>query len=193
MTRSEMLEIHDRLKENKFRENLELNIKYANGYCTQMKKLLQSFWEVVKQTQKEDSENPLAKISWNFYHDYMATIVTISNYSNCITDDNFYERIKKYTNISRSKKEDIEIITEEFEEMEIYFQYLHRYLETGFMDHLAYWYRGVLVEYAYDFETNEYIPNEVLKYKDEDTKKYYTNAKLREVFPQLERKEEKEL
>lgn len=35
MTRTEMLELHDKIKENKFRENPVLNTKYAKGYYEQ--------------------------------------------------------------------------------------------------------------------------------------------------------------
>lgn len=48
MTRTEMLELHDKIKENKFRENPVLNTKYAKGYYEQMEQLAKAFWEQVK-------------------------------------------------------------------------------------------------------------------------------------------------
>lgn len=43
MTRTEMLELHDKIKENKFRENPVLNTKYAKGYYEQMEQLAKAF------------------------------------------------------------------------------------------------------------------------------------------------------
>lgn len=60
MTRTEMLELHDKIKENKFRENPVLNTKYAKGYYEQMEQLARAFWEQVKDAQT-DQNNPLGK------------------------------------------------------------------------------------------------------------------------------------
>lgn len=60
MTRTEMLELHDKIKENKFRENPVLNTRYAKGYYEQMEQLAKAFWEQVKDAQT-DPNNPLEK------------------------------------------------------------------------------------------------------------------------------------
>ena len=70
---------------------------------------------------------------------------------------------------------------------------IHHYLETGFMQKYAYWYRKALVEFSYDVKTNEYIPQCILKFKDEEAKNI---DKIKEVFPTIyeceqEREEEK--
>ena len=51
MTRTEMLELHDKIKENKFRENPVLNTKYVKGYYNQMQQLARAFWKQVKDAQ----------------------------------------------------------------------------------------------------------------------------------------------
>lgn len=101
MTRTEMLELHDKIKENKFRENPVLNTRYAKGYYEQMEQLAKAFWEQVKDAQT-DPNNPLGKISWNFIHDLYAANLKVRNFANSIEEDDYafyqqYDALKYVT------------------------------------------------------------------------------------------------
>lgn len=192
MTRAEMLELHDKIKENKFRENPVLNTRYANGYYEQMKQLAKAFWEQVKDTQS-DSNNPLGKISWNFFHDLYAANLHVKNFADNIEADD-YAFYQQYDFLKHVTKEyDQSKLLETFYELDIYLMEIHHYLETGFMQKYAYWYRKAFVEFSYDVKTKEYIPWRILKFNNEDAEKYYTADKIKEVFPTIwEREQERE-
>lgn len=192
MTRTEMLELHDKIKENKFRENPVLNTRYAKGYYEQMKQLAKAFWEQVKDAQA-DPNNPLGKISWNFIHDLYAANLKVRNFANSIEEDDYafyqqYDALKHVTKEYEQSK-----LLETFYELDIYLMEIHYYLEIGFMQKYAYWHRKAFVEFSYDVKTKEYIPWRILKFKNEDAEKYYTADKIKEVFPTIwEREQERE-
>lgn len=191
MTRAEMLELHDKIKENKFRENPILNTKYAKGYYEQMRQLAEAFWDHVKEAQKSDPENPLGKISWNFYHDLLAVNLHVKNFANNIEEDD-YEFYQQYDFLKHVTKDyDKKRLLEDFYELDIYLMEIHHYLETGFIQRYAYWHRRALVEFSYDVKTNEYKPWRILKFKDEEAENYYTNDKIKEVFPTIWEHEQK--
>lgn len=192
MTRTEMLELHDKIKENKFRENPVLNTKYAKGYYEQMEQLAKAFWEQVKDAQT-DPNNPLGKISWNFIHDLYAANLKVRNFANSIEEDDYafyqqYDALKHVTKEYEQSK-----LLETFYELDIYLMEIHYYLEIGFMQKYAYWHRKAFVEFSYDVKTKEYIPWRILKFKNEEAKNYYTTDKIKEVFPTIwEREQERE-
>ena len=192
MTRTEMLELHDKIKENKFRENPVLNTKYAKGYYEQMEQLAKAFWEQVKDAQA-DPNNPLGKISWNFIHDLYAANLKVKNIANNIEEDDYafyqqYDALKHVTKEYEQSK-----LLETFYELNIYLMEIHYYLEIGFMQKYAYWHRKAFVEFSYDVKTKEYIPWRILKFKNEEAENYYTADKIKEVFPTIwEREQERE-
>lgn len=192
MTRTEMLELHDKIKENKFRENPVLNTKYAKGYYEQMEQLAKAFWEQVKDA-KTDPNNPLGKISWNFIHDLYATNLKVKNFANNIEEDD-YEFYQQYDFLKYVTKEyDQSKLLETFSELDIYLMEIHHYLETGVMQKCSYWCRKAFVEFSYDIKTKEYIPWRILKFKNEEAQNYYTTDKIKEVFPTIwEREQERE-
>lgn len=196
MTRTEMLELHDKIKENKFRENPVLNTRYAKGYYEQMEQLAKAFWEQVKDAQT-DPNNPLGKISWNFIHDLYAANLKVKNFANSIEEDDYafyqqYDALKHVTKEYEQSK-----LLETFYELDIYLMEIHYYLEIGFMQKYAYWHRKAFVEFSYDVKTKEYIPWRILKFKNEEAENYYTADKIKEVFPTIwkreQEREEKEL
>lgn len=192
MTRTEMLELYDKIKENKFRENPVLNTKYAKGYYEQMEQLAKAFWEQVKDAQT-DPNNPLGKISWNFIHDLYAANLKVRNFANSIEEDDYafyqqYDALKHVTKEYEQSK-----LLETFYELDIYLMEIHYYLEIGFMQKYAYWHRKAFVEFSYDVKTKEYIPWRILKFKNEEAENYYTADKIKEVFPTIwEREQERE-
>ena len=192
MIRTEMLELHDKIKENKFRENPVLNTKYAKGYYEQMEQLAKAFWEQVKDAQT-DPNNPLGKISWNFIHDLYAANLKVRNFANSIEEDDYafyqqYDALKHVTKEYEQSK-----LLETFYELDIYLMEIHYYLEIGFMQKYAYWHRKAFVEFSYDVKTKEYIPQRILKFKNEEAENYYTADKIKEVFPTIwEREQERE-
>lgn len=192
MTRTEMLELHDKIKENKFRENPVLNTRYAKGYYEQMEQLAKAFWEYVKDA-KADPNNPLGKISWNFIHDLYAANLKVRNFANSIEEDDYafyqqYDALKHVTKEYEQSK-----LLETFYELDIYLMEIHYYLEIGFMQKYAYWHRKAFVEFSYDVKTKEYIPWRILKFKNEEAENYYTADKIKEVFPTIwEREQERE-
>lgn len=192
MTRTEMLELHDKIKENKFRENPVLNTRYAKGYYEQMEQLAKAFWEQVKDAQT-DPNNPLGKISWNFIHDLYAANLKVRNFANSIEEDDYafyqqYDALKHVTKEYEQSK-----LLETFYELDIYLMEIHYYLEIGFMQKYAYWHRKAFVEFSYDVKTKEYIPWRILKFKNEKAENYYTADKIKEVFPTIwEREQERE-
>lgn len=192
MTRTEMLELHDKIKENKFMENPVLNTKYAKGYYEQMEQLAKAFWEQVKDAQT-DPNNPLGKISWNFIHDLYAANLKVRNFANSIEEDDYafyqqYDALKHVTKEYEQSK-----LLETFYELDIYLMEIHYYLEIGFMQKYAYWHRKAFVEFSYDVKTKEYIPWRILKFKNEEAENYYTADKIKEVFPTIwEREQERE-
>lgn len=192
MTRTEMLELHDKIKENKFRENPVLNTKYAKGYYEQMEQLAKAFWEQVKDAQA-DPNNPLGKISWNFIHDLYAANLKVRNFANSIEEDDYafyqqYDALKHVTKEYEQSK-----LLETFYELDIYLMEIHYYLEIGFMQKYAYWHRKAFVEFSCDVKTKEYIPWRILKFKNEEAENYYTVDKIKEVFPTIwEREQERE-
>lgn len=192
MTRTEMLELHDKIKENKFRENPVLNTRYAKGYYAQMEQLAKAFWEQVKDAQT-DPNNPLGKISWNFIHDLYAANLKVRNFANSIEEDDYafyqqYDALKHVTKEYEQSK-----LLETFYELDIYLMEIHYYLEIGFMQKYAYWHRKAFVEFSYDVKTKEYIPWRILKFKNEEAENYYTADKIKEVFPTIwEREQERE-
>ncbi len=196
MTRAEMLELHDKIKENKFRENPVLNTKYAKGYYEQMEQLAKAFWEQVKDAQT-DPNNPLGKISWNFIHDLYAANLKVRNFANSIEEDDYafyqqYDALKHVTKEYEQSK-----LLETFYELDIYLMEIHYYLEIGFMQKYAYWHRKAFVEFSYNVKTKEYIPWRILKFKNEEAENYYTVDKIKEVFPTIweheQEREDKEL
>lgn len=196
MTRTEMLELHDKIKENKFRENPVLNTRYAKGYYGQMEQLAKAFWEQVKDAQT-DPNNPLGKISWNFIHDLYAANLKVRNFANSIEEDDYafyqqYDALKHVTKEYEQSK-----LLETFYELDIYLMEIHYYLEIGFMQKYAYWHRKAFVEFSYNVKTKEYIPWRILKFKNEEAENYYTVDKIKEVFPTIweheQEREEKEL
>lgn len=192
MTRTEMLELHDKIKENKFRENPVLNTKYAKGYYEQMEQLAKAFWEQVKDAQT-DPNNPLGKISWNFIHDLYAANLKVRNFANSIEEDDyaFYQQYDALKHVT--KEYDQSKLLETFSELDIYLMEIHYYLEIGFMQKYAYWHRKAFVEFSYDVKTKEYIPWRILKFKNEEAENYYTADKIKEVFPTIwEREQERE-
>lgn len=192
MTRTEMLELHDKIKENKFRENPVLNTKYAKGYYEQMEQPAKAFWEQVKDAQT-DPNNSLGKISWNFIHDLYAANLKVRNFANSIEEDDYafyqqYDALKHVTKEYEQSK-----LLETFYELDIYLMEIHYYLEIGFMQKYAYWHRKAFVEFSYDVKTKEYIPWRILKFKNEEAENYYTADKIKEVFPTIwEREQERE-
>ena len=192
MTRTEMLELHDKIKENKFRENPVLNTRYAKGYYEQMEQLAKAFWEQVKDAQT-DPNNPLGKISWNFIHDLYAANLKVRNFANSIEEDDYafyqqYDALKHVTKEYEQSK-----LLETFYELDIYLMEIHYYLEIGFMQKYAYWHRKAFVEFSYDVKSKEYIPWRILKFKNEEAENYYTADKIKEVFPTIwEREQERE-
>lgn len=192
MTRTEMLELHDKIKENKFRENPVLNTRYAKGYYEQMEQLAKAFWKQVKDA-KADPNNPLGKISWNFIHDLYAANLKVRNFANSIEEDDYafyqqYDALKHVTKEYEQSK-----LLETFYELDIYLMEIHYYLEIGFMQKYAYWHRKAFVEFSYDVKTKEYIPWRILKFKNEEAENYYTADKIKEVFPTIwEREQERE-
>lgn len=192
MTRTEMLELHDKIKENKFRENPVLNTRYAKGYYEQMEQLAKAFLEQVKDAQT-DPNNPLGKISWNFIHDLYAANLKVKNFANSIEEDDYafyqqYDALKHVTKEYEQSK-----LLETFYELDIYLMEIHYYLEIGFMQKYAYWHRKAFVEFSYDVKTKEYIPWRILKFKNEEAENYYTADKIKEVFPTIwEREQERE-
>ncbi len=192
MTRTEMLELHDKIKENKFRENPVLNTRYAKGYYEQMEQLAKAFWEQVKDAQA-DPNNPLGKISWNFIHDLYAANLKVRNFANSIEEDDYafyqqYDALKHVTKEYEQSK-----LLETFYELDIYLMEIHYYLEIGFMQKYAYWHRKAFVEFSYNVKTKEYIPWRILKFKNEEAENYYTVDKIKEVFPTIwEREQERE-
>lgn len=192
MTRTEILELHDKIKENKFRENPVLNTRYAKGYYEQMEQLAKAFWEQVKDAQT-DPNNPLGKISWNFIHDLYAANLKVRNFANSIEEDDYafyqqYDALKHVTKEYEQSK-----LLETFYELDIYLMEIHYYLEIGFMQKYAYWHRKAFVEFSYDVKTKEYIPWRILKFKNEEAENYYTADKIKEVFPTIwEREQERE-
>lgn len=192
MSRTEMLELHDKIKENKFRENPVLNTRYAKGYYEQMEQLAKAFWEQVKDAQT-DPNNPLGKISWNFIHDLYAANLKVRNFANSIEEDDYafyqqYDALKHVTKEYEQSK-----LLETFYELDIYLMEIHYYLEIGFMQKYAYWHRKAFVEFSYDVKTKEYIPWRILKFKNEEAENYYTADKIKEVFPTIwEREQERE-
>lgn len=192
MTRTEMLELHDKIKENKFRENPVLNTRYAKGYYEQMEQLAKAFWEQVKDAQT-DPNNPLGKISWNFIHDLYAANLKVKNFANSIEEDDYafyqqYDALKHVTKEYEQSK-----LLETFYELDIYLMEIHYYLEIGFMQKYAYWHRKAFVEFSYDVKTKEYIPWRILKFKNEEAENYYTADKIKEVFHTIwEREQERE-
>ena len=192
MTRTEMLELHDKIKENKFRENPVLNTRYAKGYYEQMEQLAKAFWEQVKDAQT-DPNNPLGKISWNFIHDLYAANLKVKNFANSIEEDDYafyqqYDALKHVTKEYEQSK-----LLETFYELDIYLMEIHYYLEIGFMQKYAYWHRKAFVEFSYDVKTKEYIPWRILKFKNEEAENYYTADKIKEVLPTIwEREQERE-
>ena len=192
MTRTEMLELHDKIKENKFRENPVLNTRYAKGYYEQMEQLAKAFWEQVKDA-KADPNNPLGKISWNFIHDLYAANLKVRNFANSIEEDD-YAFYQQYDFLKHVTKEyDQSKLLETFSELDIYLMEIHYYLEIGFMQKYAYWHRKAFVEFSYDVKTKEYIPWRILKFKNEEAENYYTADKIKEVFPTIwEREQERE-
>ena len=192
MTRTEMLELHDKIKENKFRENPVLNTKYAKGYYEQMEQLAKAFWEQVKDAQT-DPNNPLGKISWNFIHDLYAANLKVRNFANSIEEDDhaFYQQYDALKHVTKEYEQSK--LLETFYELDIYLMEIHYYLEIGFMQKYAYWHRKAFVEFSYDVKTKEYIPWRILKFKNEEAENYYTADKIKEVFPTIwEREQERE-
>lgn len=192
MTRTEMLELHDKIKENKFRENPVLNTKYVKGYYDQMQQLARAFWKQVKDAQT-DPNNPFGKISWNFIHDFYVANLKVRNFADSIEEDD-YEFYQQHDFLKHITKEyEQSELLETFSELDIYLMEIHYYLETGFMQKYAYWYRKVFVEFSYDVKTKEYIPWRILKFKNEEAQNYYTTDKIKEVFPTIwEREQERE-
>ena len=116
----ELKELHTLVKENRFRENMELNLKYGEGYFSLIQKMIEKFQEIVKL----DKEDQLSKLDpFLFYHDFMscATNSKATVYWLNRVDDEMYEkRLAIKNRIETNPKEDWEDLRDYMVEMENY-------------------------------------------------------------------------
>lgn len=156
----ELDELHTLIKNNKFRENMQINYKYGPGYFD----LLYKFSDKFNEIRKLDSVGQLSKLnSFLFIHDFnsdinicRASIMWIIRYEN---NDPFAR-----TQLSEEDiQDDWAIIIKRTEDLERAIGCIHSFIETSYFDTFYAWERGVYMKYEWNSENFTYEPVKILK------------------------------
>lgn len=149
-----MLEIHDKIKENPFRIDFETNIRYYKGYFDLLYKLEEMFYELCKEAKKNNTNIQLASVPMDFFHDFRAAI-TSSKISAYWIDRDDYESIQEM-GIDKEKQIDREIIIERAREIEFGLSAIHFFIETGRFDFFYAWERKEYHRFEWDEDLQKY-------------------------------------
>lgn len=124
-----MQEIHNKIKENPFRLDFEINLRYYRGYFDLLFELEDMFYEIHKEAKKNNTNIQLASIPMDFFHDFRYAIIS-SEASAYHLDKDDYERYFKL-NINKNKQSDKENIIELSRMIELNLSAIHSFIETG--------------------------------------------------------------
>ena len=169
-------ELHDKIKENKYRENMHLYLKYASGYYNLLFDFLETFYEMTKEA-KKNGEGQLSKLDpMLFYHDFHAAILTSKMYAQDILED-------AYDEYGGSPEKDWDVIEEEMIEIENGIGCIHRFIESGRFDIFYAWKRGVYMRFEWNNKEQCYEPKHIVKEYKEGNRKYILENN---IFPTLD-------
>lgn len=124
-----MLEIHDKIKENPFRVDFEINLRYYKGYFNLLYELEDMLYLAHKEAKKNNANPQLAGIPLDFFHDFRYMMIS-SKTSAYHLDKDDYERYFKL-NINKNKQSDRENIIELSRLIELNLTAIHSFIETG--------------------------------------------------------------
>lgn len=158
-------DIHKQIKENKFREDNFVNIKYASGYFDLLSELLDVFWTLKKNTDNKFLKKLKAEL---FYHDFASPISTSRNAAYFLARDDYDDAISKI----KDRDTDIRIINEKREYIERNIGSIHEFIETGMLTKFYAWDRGVYLEYRWNEDVEDFEPVKILEEGRKGNAKY---------------------
>lgn len=152
--KSKLNELHDAIKENPFRRDYEVNMKYGKGYFDTVYKFAETFYQFIKAMQRNEFEDAteadkrLAKVVvLDFIHDF---------YAAC----NICRSCAKHY-LETESQDFLDIIHEREELLELCISCIHGYLDTGMLDRYPFSTRDGIGWAEWNDETNgyEYVQN----------------------------------
>jgi hypothetical protein len=178
----ELNELHTLVKENKFREDMHLNLKYGEGYFSLIQRMIEKFQEIVKL----DKDGQLSVLDpFLFYHDFMSCATSSKAtvyWLNRIGDEMYEKRLNIKNRNEDDQMDDWEDLKEYMVELENYIICIHMFLNTMRFDVFYAWDRGVFMRYEWNEDNKKYEPVHIVKEKKPGNKEYILNNN---VFPTL--------
>ena len=167
--------LHQKIKENKFRENNFVNIKYASGYFDLLSELLDTFWTLKKNTDNRFLKKLKAEL---FYHDFASPISISRNAAYFLARDDYDDAISKI----KDKETDISIINEKREYIERNLGCIHEFIDTGMITRFYAWDRGVYLEYRWNEDVEDFEPVRIVEEYNKGNAKYILDNN---IFPTI--------
>lgn len=143
--KEKLKELHEKIKENPFRRNYEVNAKYGKGYYDLVYKFAETFYHLTKDIQKNRIEKDVSE------NDRKLEKVA----DTCLFIHDFYGAVNRSENAILSNK--IEILHEEEELIELDISCVHCYIESGFFNRFPFRYKGSIVWAEWNDEKDDYV------------------------------------
>ena len=150
-----MLEIHDKIKENPFRLNFEINLRYYKGYFDLLFELEDMFYQVYTEANKNYSNPQIADIPITFFHDFRSAIISSKMSARNLYNDD-YERFKTM-GINKSKESDRERLIDRFRIIELNLSAIHSFIETGEFDFFYVYGEDGFIKFEWDYEIGKWV------------------------------------
>lgn len=151
-----LTDIHESVKNNKYRINHEVYAKYGLGYYDMLSDMNDVFNAIRKLYAGQDTDCQLAKLNLEFYHDFQSDINISRSWLYWINEGDPLD------------DKGFATIYEREENIERVIGYIHLFLETGRFDSYCFWYRGEYVRMDWDEERNTYFPGKIVKHYREE-------------------------
>lgn len=148
--KKQLSELHEKIKNNPFRQDYELYSRYGKGYFDTVYKFAEMFYHLIKDIRDNilqdisDEDKKLAQVAKGclFTHDFFAAINRSNN------------ALYSYIN---GKNDRINIIHKEEELIELCITCIHCYIDTGILNRFPFRYKGFITWAEWDDEKNDYV------------------------------------
>ena len=152
----ELREIHDRIKSNKYRENIEVNTRYYKSYYSDLRLLLDTFWNLCR---KGATPQLRKVVGLDFYHDFFSAITTSRAAAYWLDRDEYGEG--SVCCGIKDKEDDIEVIKKKQQIIEDNLSAIHCFIETGYFNtYYHYMYKDYVKE-EWNEDTQSYEMEEM--------------------------------
>lgn len=174
----ELDSVHDQVKNNNYRLDHKVYDRYGTGYYDLLSKMNDIFNQIRKIYEAKDENCQLAKIKWDFFHDFQADIN--------VSRADIYWIVKKDP---LDEDNPFEEIYEREENIERAIGYVHTFIETGTFNTFCMWHRGAYLQMDWNEEEGIYYPTRIVKYYNKDK----DNLSLEELQKDFVLKKEDEM